>query len=78
MSLFSRIAEKLASESGELKQIRVESERRRSAKSSASLPAVQAGQPVEQTVSLLAARIAYEKKSRDKPRKPGDLREGPI
>jgi len=57
MSLLKKLAEKLsANESGELKKIRVEAEKRRSAKSSASLPKVD-GDPLDRTISTLNSRI---------------------
>ncbi len=57
MSLLKKLAEKLsANESGELKKIRVEAEKRRSAKSSASLPKVD-GDPLDRTISTLKSRI---------------------
>jgi len=56
MSLFKKLAEKLASESGEMKKIRVEAEMRRAAKSSATMPKVE-GDVVERTITVLSSRI---------------------
>ncbi|HEY3324478.1 MAG TPA: hypothetical protein VGP72_28765 [Planctomycetota bacterium] len=56
MSLFKKIAEKLASESGELKKIKVEAEKRRAAKSSGELPKV-SGDPVDKTIAALTNRV---------------------
>jgi hypothetical protein len=45
MSLFSRLTEALAGESGELKKIRMDSERRRAGKSTATAPKVKVEEP---------------------------------
>lgn len=45
MSLFSRLSEALAGESGEMKKIRMDSERRRAGKSTATAPKVKVGEP---------------------------------
>ncbi|HEY3318947.1 MAG TPA: hypothetical protein VGP72_00520 [Planctomycetota bacterium] len=64
MSLFKKLAEKLsASESGELKKIKMEAEKRRAAKSSGELPKVQ-GDAVDQTISSLADRIKESESSK--------------
>lgn len=66
MGLFKKIAEKLASESGELKKIRIASERRRAAKSSALLPKVEDGS-VEQVVAELSKRVERGSRTDDQP-----------
>lgn len=57
MSLFKKIAEKLAGESGELKKIRAEAEKRRSAKSSQELPKVKDEAVVDKAINSLSKRI---------------------
>jgi hypothetical protein len=62
MSLFSKLKEKLtggaSGSSASLEKIRAESERRRSAKSSGTLPRVDGEVIVEQTISSLEQRIS--------------------
>jgi hypothetical protein len=61
MSLFSRLTGKHASESAELKKIRVEAERRRAAKSSGTRPAITGDEAIENAVNTLSRRISEEK-----------------
>ena len=68
MSLLQKLAEKIAraSESGELKKIRMEADERRSAKSSALLPKVD-GDVVDRTISKLSYRIEEKEQECVKP-----------
>ena len=68
MSIFKKIAQKLAGESGELKKIRAEAEERRSAKSSQSLPKVQDEQHIDKTIGQLSRRIERDSNSFKKPK----------
>ncbi|HEY3320990.1 MAG TPA: hypothetical protein VGP72_11035 [Planctomycetota bacterium] len=72
MSLLSRLTRKLASESGELKKIRVESERRRAAKSSGLLPKVEGdpNDPIDKTLAELKSRIGNNESQRYKGHEP--------
>ena len=56
MSIFKKIADKLAGESAHMKKIRLEAENRRAGKSGSS-PKVEADDVISKTVDSLAARI---------------------
>jgi hypothetical protein len=70
MSLFQKFSKALASESGELKKIRMQSEKRRSAKSSGELPKVDV---IDKAIGALSNRIHKTEKSdgSESPEKPG-------
>lgn len=66
MSLFKKLAEKLAGESGELKKIRADAEKRRGAKSSQSIPAVQDGVVIDKAINSLSKRIGSNEYTKPK------------
>lgn len=55
MSLFEKFSKALASESGELKKIRMESEKRRASKSNSEMPKVE--EVIDRKIKVLSERI---------------------